>query len=598
MARKLKFLLIGWWIFLAGLISLVFGFYHFMIPRWEEKINYSPLVLNQDSSSVTFDEAISYAPKVREILDGHWKLSDPFIFEYKNTASPFVGETLPAMIMAGLSKLSGRVTEGFILADFIWPPMVFLSLSYFIYLLTKKFFLAPVVALIVMFWEHYLSWMPYLPSVIKNIISSLNTGAYSRFIRSFHPQISFFFFVLFLIFLWQGLSQKKSLNLKIKLALGISLGLLFYSYLFFWTYALGWLLLIMLEAGWKKNWVLFKGLAWALTGAIILALPYLINLWIFRQLPLSDSFIANSNYLPILGYRKDIGLMLIMLVVSRVMAKNNKLARFFQWFYLTGLILVVIVLGLDLSIDDMIGHWMGRVVHPLTIIFGLGLLIRQLKKNYLYFSIAACLLLLGYQARIHQRYFKNHAYLFHLEPERLEAFEWLNQNTQKDSVVLTTSLVNNLYLPIYTHNNSFIPRAPQSLTPSQEALERFLLVYKKLNVPKDRIKYMFRLNEKNKKLRLKKRFDFDDCGGHYIYFRRFIANDYYNCSVPVEHLETIIDKYQTIKVDRLETWRQKYRIDYWLWGPNEEKWAQVNPGEFSNWQLIWQNQDYKLFKLL
>jgi len=576
----------------------VFGFYHFKIPYWEEKINYSPLVFNQATSNVTFDEAIFYAPKAREIIDGHWKLSDPFIWEYKKTPSPFVGETLPAIIMAGLAKLSGGVAEGFILADFIWPPLVFLSLSYFIYLLTKKFFLAPVVALIVMFWEHYLSWIPYLPSVINKIVSSLDTGTYSRFIRSFHPQISFFFFMLFIIFLWQALSQKKSLNLKIKLAIGVSLGLLFYSYLFFWTYALGWLLLIMLEVGWKKNWVLLKDFVWALTTALILALPYLINLWMFRQLSLSDSFVANSNYQPIQGYIKDIGLMLIMLAISGIMVKGSRLSRFFQWFYLTGLILVAIVLGFNLSIDDMIGHWMGRVIYPFTIIFLLGLLIRQLKKNYLYLSIGACLLLLGYQARVHQKYFRNHAFSFHLEPGRLEAFEWLNQNTEKDSVVLSASLVNNLYLPIYTHNNSFIPRAPQSLAPSEEALERFLLVYKRLEIPEERLNEMFSLTEKNKKLRLKKRFDFDDCGGHHLYFRRFIANDYYNCSVPVEHLKTIIDKYQALKVEPLEAWRNKYRMDYWLWGPYEKEYAVVNPESLDDWQIVWQNEEYKIFKII
>ena len=74
--------------------------------------------------------------------------------------------------------------------------------------------------------------------------------------------------------------------------------------------------------------------------------------------------------------------------------------------------------------------------------------------------------------------FNRQAQAFQIEPDKVGAFEWINQNINKDSVILTSSLKDNLYLAIFTHANVFIPRSQHSLAPDIEALERFLLLYK------------------------------------------------------------------------------------------------------------------------
>ena len=177
--------------------------------------------------------------------------------------------------------------------------------------------------------------------------------------------------------------------------------------------------------------------------------------------------------------------------------------------------------------------------------------------------------------------------------EKKQLFDWINESTSADSVIATTSLTDNIYLTVYTQANVFIPRSQHSLAPDSEALERLLYVYKISGISEDRLKAMFSLTESNKQVRAKEHFNFDDCAGHYIYFRRYIGRDYYNCSVPEFVLKDILQKYQSLNLNEINF---RYRLDYWLWGPNEEKWATFIPENDTNWQLVWSNTAYRLYQ--
>ncbi len=590
-----------YWIVGTLLVELVFGFFHLMIPLWGnfDKSLYSPLVLNQRSPSFTFDETIYYATKARESLDGHYLINDPFVWEYKNKPSGYnPGEALPAFLMARLSGVSGGVDKGFILADFIFPGIVWFSFSFFLFLLTKKPFLSSAGGLFTMIFSHYLTYFPYLPSIIKIIFKTLESGGYSDSIRSFHPQVTLPILMIFIIIMWQMVKFNK----KKWFWLGLSLSALFYSYVFLWTFCLAWIGITSVWALKTKKIALFKNIAKGLGLGIVLALPYLINLWKFSQSNLVESFIKNAES-PVDKLRlfssgdiKQISILGLIFISSYFLVRDKKFKTFWQLFSLSG---IGVVLGLRFSgikAEDILDHWGMRIFWPMTLMFFISVILKRLNKDSRMIGIIMMLLLLTYQSRIQWIYFKDRAQVFTLEQTKIEMFEWLNQNTQRDSVVATTSLTDNLYLPVYTHNNVVIPRGFLSIVPAEESLERFLMVYKVAGIDANRVSEMFSLTESNKALRARRRFEFEDCAGHHLFFRRYVANDYYNCSVPKEKLKDIMNTYNSIDKD-LSKWQKKYRVDYWLWGPNEEKWAQMNPVDLK-WQLVWQNQDYKLFKLL
>lgn len=565
----------SWWILMAFSVSLIFGFYHLTIPLIYKISPYSPLSLNTQTSSLSVDETIAYATKTQEILNGQIALSDLFIWEYKGYPSPLRGEIVPAIIMAGLAKLGGGIDKAFILADFISPAVSFLLLSRFFILLTGKKYFSIVTALMIMFFYNYFRLFPYLPSAISQFWQALNDGYPSPFTRSFHPQISFPFFMLALIALWQ----------KRRLCLGIIIGLLFYTDWFYWTFMLAFVALMSV-----KNRQLLKSLILGLG----IGIPYFINAFRFQNLPLSQSYLTNLTFKPE-GEVPTAIIMLLLLLVAKFGLKNKSLSGFWQLYYAAVIVVLLSSKLIGFSLDDPVGHWRLRIVYPMTLGFLLLLVGQKIRFKKLGWLAIAGLLLI-YQFRVHWQFFHHQKEAFYLEPERLAAFNWINQNTPKDSVILTTNLKDNLYLAIFTHANGFIPRSQHSLAPDTEALERFLLLYKVAGIPDERIKMMFSLTEDNQRLKAKGRFNFDDCGGHYLYFRRFIGSDYYNCSVSPEHLSQMRKNFEAID-GNLQPWKDKYRMDYWLWGPNEKQWAKVDPEQFVNWEKLWENQDYKIYAL-
>src|SRR4030042_4267427 len=87
---------------------------------------YSPLSIREGVSRVTYDETFVYAPEVNFILKGNLYIKEPYIVEYRNLPTPFISETLPAIILASFSMITGSISQAFLASDFIFPVLVFL----------------------------------------------------------------------------------------------------------------------------------------------------------------------------------------------------------------------------------------------------------------------------------------------------------------------------------------------------------------------------------------------------------------------------------------------------------------------------------------
>jgi len=594
--------IIFFWGLIVICIGILFSFQNWFVPNLYKEKYYSPLALPDRAKSEAFDPTIYYGSKTREFMDGHWTINDPFIWEYKNKPSPFnLGEMVPTAIMATLAKLVGGIDKAFILSCFIFPPVSFLLISFLIYLATRKPWLSACGSLITIFFFLYLKYYPFLPSIINLIIKAPIHGYLSPLSGIFHPQITFPFFLATTIFIWL-IIMKSSYLKKIRwLFLGISLAILTYSYIFFWIYALAWIILLI---GWlwiKKEKVINLELIKALITFILLSLPYFFAVYKFYQSGLLNSFIkiasfSSGKYFLSPEDIKWILYSLIFIFLSFCLNKNKQKRLFWVSFFATfiGLILAVKVLGVENA--EIRGHWLIRIIWPFTFIILLSSFIERVKIDFKYLALILSIILLSYQFIAHYQFYKNNYWMFLIEPERIELFNWFNSHTEKDSVVITASLRDNLYIPVYTHNNVLVPRAFLSIVPAEESLERYLLANKLLGVPKERVEMTFSATEKNLEGLNNNFFYWDGCAGHHLFFRLTAQEQYYRCWVTDEKKKNILEQFDIME-NNISDWQEKYRIDYYLWGPYEKQWSEINPETISGIIKVWENNSFTVYKI-
>lgn len=190
---------------LTLIVSLIFGLPHLLIPYLLNEVDYQPFVFDTDLTFV-FEEAHIYAMKTREAMLSGIFLSEIQTNSFHDWPSPFTGESLPAIIMAVLAKITGSISTAFIVGDFVSPPLTFLLLFWFTYQISKDFLVSLLPGLATLLAHELIAFVPY-PSLIDYYFAHFDYDQFLFFSRNFHPQISFPFFLLALIFFQRALTS-------------------------------------------------------------------------------------------------------------------------------------------------------------------------------------------------------------------------------------------------------------------------------------------------------------------------------------------------------------------------------------------------------
>ena len=132
----------------------------------------------------------------------------------------------------------------------------------------------------------------------------------------------------------------------------------------------------------------------------------------------------------------------------------------------------------------------GVIWAPLTYYLWIFLIERFDKDGVLRKISAACAVIIAILLTAHvvESEFSNnkqHARLYTVPASLMDAYEWFNENTPEDSVVMTPSIETNIELGTYTHNRMFQARAQNNLLSRQEVLERMYMAHAMFGVPPD-----------------------------------------------------------------------------------------------------------------
>ena len=465
---------------LIVVVSAVYGLPH-IILFGKLRQNYNPLPIS-GGSPIARDEAFAYAPLVNYISRGKFFLGEVYVKEYKNYPTPFLGETLPAIFLSNITQVTKSMEKTFILTDFIFPPIIFVLLFIIMKMFVKNNSFALSAAFLTTIARDFISVIPFPKAMYEYFMIAKNQNYLLFLSRSFHPQVTFVFFLITFILLINLLRNPKK---KILIILfGISFGLLTYSYLFYWSYFLLFYFLVTIFYIFKKNFEVIKALLISGLIFIVISSYYFINMYNFSKLSLANDFIQKSS-LENLPFPLTIFRYLLLSIIFLVFfkKKGDKFIVFFFFMATTALIAIMskIVIGQDLETL----HYLRRAAMPIETL-GFFIILNSLLKNkkkvvsFVTFLIITITLFFAIRTQIvaTEKIINVHI----RDRSQQLVLVWLGKNTEKGSVIGSLDTELNSLIPVYTDNYVYFAPTDRTLTPTEEGVKRFASLAKLLGI--------------------------------------------------------------------------------------------------------------------
>lgn len=446
--------------FAALLIALTLGTITFSLNIWrvdnmgDDFAGIYPMTCCNDE--------IYYLARAKDVLDGHGNLSNPYLYEYKE--GPALQFWLPDYLLASSGKALG--TD-------VWGTYAFYD-----------FWFVTLLALLVYMIGYRLSGNRLL-SIAPILL--LNTGFYlNLFTRPISPQFNLVFFLLFFYFLVRYL---EGFEKKYLIWTTIFTGLLFHVYTYYWTYAFV-LIPVMFALFWLLKLQSFKQAlrdgAVMIGGALLIGLPYILQMLESVKLPYYAETLARMGMLhtrlpsglTIVFWASIIGLLFMLLYWRKFIPRNALSVGLFAATISTAIAVNHhIITGQNLEFSN---HYidMSVFIFALSMVYLVGHLIgregRASQTSAIVIIAGALLMALPTTVNTVER--QATPTLREMKMQRYApVFAWLDQNTEKDSVVYTDNDIARI-TAIYTHNNIFHGDATLlHFMPSEEILDRFII---------------------------------------------------------------------------------------------------------------------------
>jgi len=512
------------------------------------------------------DDEDYYLAYSQDVIDGHFQGGNIYLSEYKN--QPYIQPPLAEILFAFEAKLFHlSVPAIFVINDFIFTVVGIILIYLLFFKITKS------------------KWLSSISSSLFYLLFLFAFG------RPVNPQFSSLFLFLGMLFIWQIISGQSETNklIKFNLGLAVAIGLSIYLYPYYWTtlfvvYIINLLFIFYQQKNFKQ---IFKNIVPFFAVLIILVLPYLINLIKALASPTYIKVISRygllTNHWPACYF--NVALIFLTTIVLLLARKEiNQTEKFFSYSLLIG--------GLILNWQNVLtGKYLQFSSHyyPVTVLFCFiifAIIINSIKDKiyvnkkligkYLafLFLILAIFSLIAYQQKGNLigglSLIAGTEKLTMVELQnKTELFNWFNQNTPVDSVIYSLSENYSALLPIYTHNNLYSwGYAGCFIISDQEIEDRWI----RQNIFKDKLAASDVI-ESSRTLWLNKyidNFQNKEIRRKIIYLLTRIKLPETKL-IPEQEITRVLDKFNQVKQENLETSLKKYTINYILVDLDEEK---------------------------
>jgi len=527
-----------WAIFLAAITGIIIAYPQIYL-RWDLGDSYQGIGLMGAS-----DDESAWMSRVKEVQDGHPTFSSLHFKDGKN--DPYLFQPLGTMMVAYLGELfSLDINDTILLSRLFFPFLLYLIIYAFIFFFTK---------------EKLISLS--IPSVLLLAISIFNRGAtlkpyYLLLTRPVNPAMTWIFFFGFLLFFWLFVERKQW---RWGILSALMLGLSFYDFLYTWTFLYAFCGVLVLIFLCQKKWQDIKRIAIVLSGSVLIAIPYFINLYRAAVYPTFGEVGQRAGLMD--GRELSMGILPPMLfVIFLIFFPRNWKERYSFAFALAITPFVVLnqqlITGKALSPSHY--HWYYH--KPLALIFSLIIIFSFLSLRKWQFTkktLAIFLIIVSISLGIFVQsisYADSKSEIIRIQKYG-PVIDWLDENSNKEEVVFSNDKIANFIVTHTSLNVFYHHSAKFSLSATTERLmNTFFLYYRLDGVSEAQAKDIF----------FKDRADIS--WAIYGIYYRDLFGEYEN--IPDEVILDLVWRYQESFVaatpDLFKEMLQKYEVKYLVW---------------------------------
>jgi len=557
--------------YIALILALLLGalmvlpFFYFQIKLGNNFKGILPAIVD--------DENFYYA-RIKDVVDGHPFLSNAYLFEHKNELPQQV--FLAEWLLAQPLKLFGiSINMGHLIYNFLLSAIAFLLAYTAFYLILRR-----------KFW-----------SLIFSVF--LFFGLYPlAFIRPVSPQFNFIFWFTQFIFTYLLIENQNSRRFLILNM--INFGLLFYIYPYYWSFYLIFfgifILFNFINSKYFHNCNYeSKEIIKTVIGGLVLAIPYFYLNYLASRLPY---YIETLTRLGMIYSRFPSGFRIIFWSALGLIAFGGFLWRkIIKWDVKT----IFFVSGISASIIAVNQHFItGRNLEFSSHYNMAAIFFVVLAAAYLFstvknqkFSIAIAIIIavvvingLYDYSKIVFAIDENVVYRQNYAP----IFDWLNKNTEKDSVVYANTDLSRL-IPVYTANNVFYVReANLFFISDSEVLDRFII---------NNFFSAFSRDFITKNVRSIYGVRYIDAYGHAVQGNKLrkilglkLEPEIY---LPKTAIQKVVGRASQLQNSDWIKELKKYQIDYLIWDKNKNPDWKIN---LKNFKSVFQSNNLIIFKFV
>jgi len=502
----------------------------------------------------------AYLSRMNEVLDGHTAVGNAWFYEYKD--APFLLPPVSEIFNIAIGKLFFlSLINTILLFKFLWPAVLAMLIYFLVYRLIdedsfESKITASAAALFVTLGYDLIDYR----TVFNTLRGQGGGSAFLLWTRPINPITGALVIFSFLITLWSLV--KKYSSQKLVLA-GIFCALGFYTYFFTWAYIFSILAFFGLFLLIQKRFDLVKIIFLILVVAIILGIPYYLISFNASQSPeyidsaaragLIHTHNAYPNKLLIFS-------LVVYLLLSWNIIKNKTIIRnsSYAWWWLCLSFLVGGLWALNQQVVTGIAIWPPHFVQytiPLSAVALLVLLHKVFKpvKKYFWGLVVSIVIVSSiiYGVTIQISSYKSNFDTYKNLQGTAQVFSWFNQNSSKDSVILTIedeAYLKN-FIPIFTHNNVYTTENIITLMPIERIVHNYMINLKIKNIHPDQLNNFIEENIVGYKFIFGGIAGFDENIDSVVYLKN-------KDMVPSQYPEFYVsDFYEELK---------KYRLDYVL----------------------------------